>query len=191
MTHKRIKIKIRQTNKRPISIEQFVALNVYIKQQERNEHSEIIKWRNRMWVRTPRITRNVPGRTLAAITHFPLLCAFPPRQSKNHPLQHPFSHISISPQNLNLFQKGKSPISFLLFFSFFFKFFFLCISINLPKIQTVEGNPLSFLLFPFLSENQNASFFLCRVFSFHMYAATLILFSLQKYFFYILWVHVP
>ena len=124
MTHKRIKIKKRQTNKRPISIEQFVALNVYTKQQERNEHSEIIKWRNRMWVRTPRITRNLPGRTLAAITHFPLLCAFPPRQSKNPPLQHPFSRISISPQNLNLFQKGKCPI-FFLHFLHFCHFFYL------------------------------------------------------------------
>ena len=43
-------------------------------------------------------------------------------------------------------------------------------------------NLLSFLLFLFLSENQNASLFLCRIFSFHMYAARLIFFSSKNIF---------
>ena len=85
--------------------------------------------------------------------------------------QHPFLRIYQPPKPLNLFQKGKSPLSFIFFSSFL--------------------NLLSFLLFPFLSENQNPSLFLCMVFSFHMYAATLILFFLQKYFSYLLWVYMP
>ena len=43
-------------------------------------------------------------------------------------------------------------------------------------------NLLSFLLFLFLSENQNASLFLCRIFSFHMYVARLIFFSSKNIF---------
>ena len=125
------------------------------------------------------------------------LC-FSSRQSlKKSPfLKHHLLCKYISPKikNPNLFQKKKEnpPFFFFLFFIFaiFFFFFFMYLC-QPPKTQSTEGNLLSFILFPFLFENQNVSFFLCRISSFHMYAATLILFSLQKYFSYLLRVHVP
>ena len=70
------------------------------------------------------------------------------------------------------------------FFSFVLPFFLYLYS---PlKTQSVEGNPLSFLLLPSIFANQNVSPFPCRISSFHMYVATLIPFSLQKYFSYLL-----
>ena len=130
---------------------------------------------------------------LVAITPFPLLCVFPQRQSPKIPhLQHHFLRIYISPTKTQICSKKENPsLLFFHFFSFLQSPFFLCICISLPKTQFLEGNPFSFLLFPFLFKNQNVSPFLCRISFFHMYATTLILFSLQKYFSYLLWVHVP
>ena len=174
-----------------------MALNVHTNQQY-VKYSETNTWRNRTWERIPRITRNAPGRTLAAITPFPFLCAFPQDNPLKIPLLEASSHTYIY-QSQNKKPKyvpkkeGKSSFPFFFFFSSFFQsflfyFMYLC---HPPKTQSAEGNLLSFILFPFLYENQNVSLILCRISSFHMYATTLILFSLQKYFSYLLRVHVP
>ena len=102
--------------------------------QQYAKYSETKTWRNRTWERIPSITRNAPGRTLAAITPFRFLCAFPPEnplmpaapkrisQSSNacSPNPCPLSRIYIFPQDLNLFPKGKN-LLFPFFFSSFLK----------------------------------------------------------------------
>ena len=120
MTYKIIKIKIRWRSKRPIPVKQLVALNVHTN-QEYIKYSEMNTWRNRTWVRILRRTKNIPGRTLALITSFPLLCAFSPNKSKNlFPYFHPFSRIYINlPKEPPKSARGKSPLFF--FFVFLYK----------------------------------------------------------------------
>ena len=56
------KIKTRQTSKQPISTKQIVALFVHTNQQY-IEFSETTKWRDWIWIKTPRVTRSVPGQS--------------------------------------------------------------------------------------------------------------------------------
>lgn len=59
---------------------------------------------------------------------------------------------------------------------------FLLIFVSASQTKYAKENPLSFLLFPFLFRKSECSF---RISYFHMYAATLIPFSLTKYFSYL------
>ena len=129
-----------------------MALNVHTNQQY-VKYSETNTWRNRTWERIPRITRNAPGRTLAAITPFPFLCAFPQDNPLKIPLLEASSHTYIY-QSQNKKPKyvpkkeGKS--SFPFFFSFFLQsfFFFLCICVNLPKLNLLKEIYFSLFYFP-------------------------------------------
>ena len=59
---------------------------------------------------------------------------------------------------------------------------FPLIFVSASQTKYAKENPLSFLLFPFLFRKSECSF---RISYFHMYAATLIPFSLTKYFSYV------
>ena len=117
----------------------------YCKVSNRHVIGHVLVGQNRGFTRTWTI--------LVAITPFPLLCAFPQRQSPKIPhLQHHFLRIYSSPKKTQICSKKENPS--LLFFHFFLfcNPFFLCICISLPKTQFLEGNPLSFLLFPLFSK---------------------------------------
>ena len=135
-----------QTSKQLISTKQFVALSVHTNQQY-IKYSKTNIQRNRIWVRIPRVTRNILGQTRLQLL---ISC----------------SSVLFS-QNLPKKKKKLRESSFFFFPPFFSHSFvlspffpeslFFCICINLPKTQYAEGIPLSFLLFPFLFENQNVS----------------------------------
>ena len=65
------------------------------------------------------------------------------------------------------------------------------IYISLQKANLLKENPPSFLPFCVLLLLESLLSAWCRISFFHMYVATLIPFSLQKYFACLLWVHVP
>ena len=130
-----------------------MALNVHTNQQY-VKYSETNTWRNRTWERIPRITRNAPGRTLAAITPFPFLCAFPQDNPLKIPLLEASSHTYIY-QSQNKKPKyvpkkeGKS--SFPFFFSFFlqsFFFFYVFVSTSQNSICWRKSTFLYFISLP-------------------------------------------
>ena len=125
MTHKRIKIRIKigQTNERPISIEQFVALNVHTKQQY-IKYLETNTWRNRTWVRILRVMRSIPRQPRPQSLFF-ISCVFPPQKSVqkkklgfssfssfSSTLSHQPLYISPQPPENSSVQKVKSPFPF-------------------------------------------------------------------------------
>ena len=117
------KIKTRQTSKQPISTKQIVALFVHTNQQY-TQFLETTKWRDWIWIKTPRVTRSVPGQSWLQ-SPFSRSCVLfrkdhPRIPLKNHPpSEFLFSHIYLLPQRPKSVPKRKILLSPFFFSSFF------------------------------------------------------------------------
>ena len=138
------KIKTRQTSRQRISTTQIVALFVHTNQQY-IEFSETTKWRDWIWIKTPRVTRSVPGQSWLQLL-FSVSSVLLPKK---------FSNACYSPKNL-LPQSKKAPP----FFSFLSHVYIrLSLKLNLPKKKA--KSPIFSLLFSlsfFKSSNSKAIF---------------------------------
>ena len=126
---------LRQTNKQPISSKQIVALFIHTNQQY-IEFSETTKWRDWIWIKTPRVTRNVLGQSWlqspfsrSCVLHsqkssefLPIIqCVLSPKKNLTSS-SFPFLTYIYHPSRPKFVSKKEnSPISFLLLFFFFFK----------------------------------------------------------------------
>ena len=163
-------------NKQPISTKQFVALFVHtkstIQQTFKNKHAE----KSNMG-KNSKSNEKHTWIALVAIALFPFPLFFTPKNPQNPP------NLRVS-SSMPLFQTILSCVPLLCVFRV--PLFYASLPVpkkkSLYSYQPLKLNLLKrihfpFFYFPSFFKNQDAPLFSCRIFSFHMYAATLIPFS--------------